>query len=82
MTEVDPKSVQQSLAKLRAEMARAQSLDDRSHGKLHTALNDIESRLNQKGATPAADAAPHGLEALAVGFEADKACFDQDLQML
>jgi hypothetical protein len=71
MADMEPNSLQQSLAKLRAEMASAHRLDDQSHGKLHTALSHIESRLNQKGAAPDADAAPHGLESLAVGFEAD-----------
>jgi len=71
MSDVDPNAVQQSLAKVRAEMARAQRLDDESHGTLHTALNDIESRLNKTGAAPVADAARHPLESLAVAFEND-----------
>jgi small-conductance mechanosensitive channel len=71
MTDVEPNSLQQSLAKLRSELVRADRLDDKARGKLHAALLDIEDRLQQKGAAPAADAAPHRLESLAVGFEAE-----------
>ena len=70
MTDIETNSLQQSLAKLRAELARADRLDDQSRGRLHAALVDIEGRLQQKGAAPAAATAPHGLESLAVGFEA------------
>jgi hypothetical protein len=71
MADIEPDSLQRSIAKLRSELAGAQRLDHTSRGKLHAALVDIESRLNQKGAAPAADAAPHRLEKLAVGFEND-----------
>jgi small-conductance mechanosensitive channel len=71
MTDIETSSLQQSLAKLRAELANSPRLDDQSRAKLHAALVDIESRLQQKGAAPAADAAPHPLESLAVGFVAD-----------
>jgi hypothetical protein len=71
MADIEPGSLQGSLAKLRSELARAPSLDEKSRGTLHTALTDIERRLQKQGAAPAADAAPHGLESLAVGFEAD-----------
>jgi len=70
MTDIETNSLQRALAKVRAELASAPRLDERSRGKLHAALVDIERRLQQKGATPATDAAPHGLESLAVGFEA------------
>jgi hypothetical protein len=71
MTDVEPDSLQLYLAKLRAELVSAQRLDEQSRGRLHAALAEIESRLHKKGAAPAADAAPHRLESLAVGFEAD-----------
>jgi Domain of unknown function (DUF4404) len=71
MTDIEPNSLQLSLAKLRAELANSPRLDERSRGRLHAALIDIETRLQQKGAASAADAAPHPLESLAVGFEAE-----------
>lgn len=71
MADIEPNSLQRSLTALRTELARAQRLDDKSRGMLHAALVDIESRLKQKGAAPVADVAPHRLESLAVGFEAD-----------
>jgi hypothetical protein len=71
MSDIETSSLQQSLAKLRAELASANRLDDKARDRLHAALVDIESRLQQKGAAPAADAAPHRLESLAVGFEAE-----------
>jgi hypothetical protein len=71
MTDMEPNSLQRSLAKLHSELARAQRLDAKSRGMLHAALVDIEGRLNQKGSAATADAAPHRLESLAVGFEAD-----------
>ena len=71
MANLEPNSLQRTLSELRAELARAQRLDDKSRGMLHSALADIEQRLAQKVAAPAADAAPHRLESLAVGFEAD-----------
>ena len=71
MADMEPNSLQRSLTALRTELARAHRLDDKSRGMLHAALVDIESRLKQKGAAPAADAAPRRLESLAVGFEAD-----------
>ncbi len=71
MTAIEPDSLQLHIAKLRSELAKAQRLDEQSLARMHTALADIESRLQQKGAAPAADTAPHPLESLAVGFEAD-----------
>ena len=71
MSDIETSSLQQSLAKLRAELASANRLDDKARDRLHAALVDIESRLQQTGAAPAADAAPHRLESLAVGFEAE-----------
>jgi len=71
MSDIETSSLQQSLAKLRAELASANRLDDKARDRLHAALVDIEGRLQQKGAAPAADAAPHRLESLAVGFEAE-----------
>jgi small-conductance mechanosensitive channel len=71
MADIETNSLQQSLAKLRSELTHAQRLDAQSRSKLHAALADIESRLQRKGAAPTADAAPHGLESLAVGFETD-----------
>jgi Domain of unknown function (DUF4404) len=71
MTDIEQDSLHLYLAKLRSELASAQRLDEQSRGRMHTALADIESRLQQKRAAPAADAAPHPLESLAVGFEAD-----------
>ena len=71
MADSESNALQRTLTELRAELARAQRLDDQSRGMLHSALADIESRLEQTGPAPAADAAPHRLESLAVGFEAD-----------
>ena len=71
MSDMEPNSLQRQLAKLRAELANSPRLDDQARGRLHAALIDIEGRLQQKGAAPAADTAPHPLESLAVGFEAD-----------
>lgn len=71
MADTEPNALQRSLTRLRAELAAASRLDAKSRGRLHAALIDIESRLKQKGAAAVADAAPHGLESLAVGFEAD-----------
>jgi len=73
MVEIEPNSLQRSLSLLHVELARAQRLDDMSRQMLHAALADIEQRLGQKenDAAPAEHAAPHRLEALAVGFEAD-----------
>jgi hypothetical protein len=71
MTDIEQDSLQLYIAKLRSELASAQRLDEQSRVRMHTALADIESRLQQKGAAPAADTAPHPLESLAVGFEAE-----------
>jgi hypothetical protein len=71
MTDIKPDSLQLYLGKLRSELASAQRLDDESRGRMHAALAEIESRLQKKGAAPAADTAPHPLESLAVGFETD-----------
>jgi hypothetical protein len=72
MTDIETNSLQRALAKVRAELASsAPRLDEQSRGKLHAALIDIEGRLQQRGAAPAAGTAPHGLESLAVGFETD-----------
>ncbi|HEV7985481.1 MAG TPA: DUF4404 family protein [Steroidobacteraceae bacterium] len=64
-------SLQRSLTRLRAELARAHRLDEKSRQMLRAALTDIEIRLREKSAAAAEAAAPHGLDALAVGFEAD-----------
>jgi len=68
----DPNSLQRSLAQLHAELAGAHRLDEQSRQLLRSVLADIE-RLLREGADPAATAqtAPHRLETLAVGFEAD-----------
>jgi hypothetical protein len=71
MAEVEPNPLQRSLSLLHVELASAQRLDDRSRQMLQAALADIERRLKQKDAAAAEPAAPHRLESLAVGFEAD-----------
>ncbi|MGA8707152.1 MAG: DUF4404 family protein [Steroidobacteraceae bacterium] len=64
-------SVQQSLARLRAELARVRGVDENSRARVQAALTDIEARLPGKGAAAATTAAPHGLDALAIGFEVE-----------
>jgi hypothetical protein len=71
MADSNPDSLQLYIAKLRSELASAQRLDEQSRGRMHTALADIESRLQKKDAATAADAERHPLESLAVGFEND-----------
>jgi hypothetical protein len=65
---IDP--LHQSLARLRAELTRAKSLDEKSRAEVHAALSDIEAGLPGKSAAAATAAAPHRLDSLAVGFEA------------
>ena len=64
-------SLQQSLARLRAALASAPDLDEKSRSRVHAALSDIEARLPGKSAAATTAAAPHGLNSLAVGFEAE-----------
>jgi Domain of unknown function (DUF4404) len=72
MVDSKPDSLQQSLARLHAELANAaHRLDAKSQQTLRSALADTERLLNQGGAPPAGVGAPHRLEALAVGFETD-----------
>ncbi len=81
MAEVQRDSLHRSLAVLRAELARAESLDEPRRRRLQAALAEIEGQIGDRGAAPAAGTAPsgtapsatapHGLESLAVGFEAD-----------
>jgi Domain of unknown function (DUF4404) len=72
MTDAQSHPLKQSLAQLHAELARAPRLDATAKQHLRAALADIERRMQQEGgAAPTADASPHPLEALAVGFEAD-----------
>ena len=71
MVNTESNSLQQSLRLLRDELARAQRLDEKSRQMLRAALADIETRLRERNAVTREAAAPHGLEALAVGFEAD-----------
>ena len=71
MVDSKPDSLQQSLARLHAELANAHRLDAKSQQMLRSALADTERLLNQGGAPPAGGVAPHRLEALAVGFETD-----------
>lgn len=71
MVDEETDSLQQALTRLHAELARAPQLDERSRQGLRRALADIEARLQQKDAATGEIAAPHGLEALAVGFEAE-----------
>jgi len=60
MSDLEPNSLQRSLAQLHAELAGAPRLDEKSR-----------QMLREGGPTPAAQASPHRLEGLAVGFEAD-----------
>jgi hypothetical protein len=71
MTDAQPNTLKQSLTQLHAELARAPRLDENSKQRLHAALAEIERRMHEGSVAPAADATPHPLEALAVGFEAD-----------
>ena len=71
MSDLEPNSLQRSLAQLHAELAGAPRLDEKSRQMLREALADIERLLREGGPTPAAQASPHRLEGLAVGFEAD-----------
>jgi hypothetical protein len=76
MTDATRHSLKHSLSQLQAELARAPRLDDNTRQRLRAALADIERRLHVADAAPVAsaeptDTAPHPLETLAVGFEAD-----------
>jgi hypothetical protein len=63
-------SLQQALTRLHAELASSTRLDDKSRAGLRAALADIERRLKQ-GSAGDQPAEPHGLDSLAVGFEAE-----------
>jgi hypothetical protein len=64
-------SLQQALTRLHAELARSTRLDDKSRTGLRAALADIEKRLEERGSAGDKPAEPHGLDSLAVGFEAE-----------
>jgi hypothetical protein len=80
--EPEDQSLQQSLARLRADLARTPRLDENSRGLLRSALTDIEARLSQRDAAAGATAAPHRLEALAVGFESEHPALAAGLRQL
>jgi hypothetical protein len=67
----DDHSLQRALTALHTELGRSTRLDDASRAALRGALGEIEARLRHPDGTAAAAAAPHGLDAMAVGFEAD-----------
>ena len=67
--EPEAQSLRQSLAQLRADLARASQLDEKARAVSLRALTEIETRLSQEDASAHAAAASHRLEALAVGFE-------------
>jgi hypothetical protein len=71
MADIARESLHRSLALLRAELARAAALDAPRRQRLQAALAEIEAQIGAGDASPAAQAAPHRLESLAVGFEAD-----------
>lgn len=64
-------SLQRALSALHRELAGSPRLNESSRAALRQALGEIEARLARPDAAAPAAAAPHGLEALAVGFEAD-----------
>lgn len=64
-------SLEQSLARLHAELAGAARVDDRSRQLLRTVLADIERLLKESEAAAGRSTAPHRLEGLAVEFEAE-----------
>lgn len=71
MAEGNEQSLQRALSALHTELARNTRLDEASRTALRGALSEIETRLAQPDPAAAMAAAPHGLNALAVGFEAD-----------
>jgi len=71
MVDAETDSLQRSLSRLHAELASAHRLDEKSRQALRAELAGIEARLRARSAATAGAATPHGLEALAVGFEAD-----------
>ncbi len=70
MTGHDENSLQQALGALHAELGRTTRLDEPSRAALRSALAEIQQRLAGPDAAVAAGT-PHGLDAMAVGFEAD-----------
>jgi hypothetical protein len=62
--------LEQSLARLHADLAGAAQVDEHTRQLLRSLLGDIE-RLLREGETAGAAQVPHRLEALAVGFEAE-----------
>jgi hypothetical protein len=64
-------SLEQSLAQLHAELARATRVDAEARQLLRALLADIERLLKQGDAVAGSAAAPHRLEGLAVEFEAE-----------
>jgi hypothetical protein len=71
MKDAQVDSLQQALTRLHAELARSPQVDDKARVGLRSALAEIEQRLKEQGGR-AGDkpALPHGLDSLAVGFEA------------
>ena len=69
-TGAGPHSLKLALRQLHAELSQAPDMDEGSRALLREVLADIE-RLLREGAAPTTGAAPHRLEAAAVGFEAD-----------
>ena len=82
MPDPNANSLQQSLARLRDDLARAERLDQGTRDRLRQALADIEARLSQKDAAASRAAAPHRLEALAVGFESEHPSLAAGLRQL
>ena len=71
---MDQKSLRERLAKLHAELARAQQQNPASQGALGEILPDVKRMLDQpaSGAAPPHDKSlPERLERVAVQFEAD-----------
>jgi hypothetical protein len=64
-------SLEQSLAQLHAELARATRVDETARQLLRALLTDIERLLREGDVTAGSSAAPHRLEGLAVEFEAE-----------
>jgi len=80
--EPEAESLQSTLARLRADLARTPRLDENARTLLRGALADIEARLSQKDAAAGEAAAPHRLEALAVGFETEHPSLAAGLRQL
>jgi hypothetical protein len=64
-------SLEQALASLHAELARATRVDEQARQLLRQLLADIERLLKDGDVAPGRAAAPHRLEGLAVEFEAE-----------